>query len=404
MDLYRLRKAQIMLERWKQYKAGHDKIRVGFIMQNETIWNKLRPVFEKMSFNNDFEVVGLLIPGFEGYDLGKFEKKRYKYGSEYEYFHKLYKNVVDVIENEKVIDITKLDLDYVFYQRPYDILLPEELRPKNIIKIAKTMYIPYGCTGALNYEKLQLISKTFFSYIYCYYVDTPHMASVFKNDKYYSKLYRRGLVRYPILGYPVFEACIEKKSVPHDKIRILWTPRWSYDEEIGGSHFFEYYRQLIDFQKYRNDIQLIIRPHPLMLDNFIRAGRIDSEWKENFLAELDSAGILFDINEDIDDTFSEIDILITDFSSVISNYAFTSKPMIYCPSDCNLINDVYEEIISANYVAEDWGTIKEYLNKLINGDDRLKNKRLYIKERWDRFYASSTDRIIESLKLDYKSA
>ena len=246
LDYCRLKKARRKLGRWREYKVKHDKVRIGFIMQNPSIWNKQQALFERIASDTDFEVIGLLVPDFEGSDLDVNEGKRYVYGNEHTYFHGIYKNVVDVIADNKVIDIKGLNLDYVFYQRPYDILLLDELRVKNVIDFARTLYIAYAYTGSLSIEELQLGCKDFYTYLYCYFTESSHVKELFENDKYYCVLYKKGLLHYRYLGYPMFDELLKKTRTFRDdskRIRILWTPRWTYDEKVGGSHFFEYYKE-----------------------------------------------------------------------------------------------------------------------------------------------------------------
>lgn len=401
LDFYRKKNARKKLARWRKCKVKHNKIRVGFIMQYPPIWNKQQALFERMSSNDDFEVIGLLVPDFEGSDVNVNEEKRYVYGNEHTYFHSIYKNVVDVIVDGSVIDIKELNLDYVFYQRPYDILLPAELRTKNVIDYARTLYIAYAYTGALSIEKLQLGCKDFYTYLYCYFTESGHVQELFKNDKYYGELYQEGLLHYHYLGYPMFNELVEKERLLKNKshrIKILWTPRWTYDKNVGGSHFFEYYKELIGFHKDNENVQLIIRPHPLMFKNFISQGLITEKWKEDFFAKLKSLDIAFDTNKDVNDTFSEIDVLITDYSSIIVNYCFGGKPMIYCPSACNVLNTSMAELMNGGYIATNWDEVKSALDEIIMGNDRLKEVREAIKEKLYKEHENAIGKIINQIK------
>lgn len=62
------------------------------------------------------------------------------------FFHDLYpENVIDAVdEHINVLDMRALEFDYVFYQRPYEVLLPQELRAQYISQFTKICYIPYG--------------------------------------------------------------------------------------------------------------------------------------------------------------------------------------------------------------------------------------------------------------------
>lgn len=395
------KRGEYALAHWVNYQNEKDRIRVGFIMQSTTCWNKIKPVFEKMRICSDIEAIGLIVPGLEGYDLKVNEAKRMIYGDEYDFFHELYNhNVIDVVQCGKIINIKRLNLDYVIYQRPYDILLPKQLRAKNVIKFAKTIYIPYGCTGAKVYEDLQLSCKDFFSYIYFYFTGSEHLKNVFIKSPYYGEWAAKKYSHYIFCGYPGFCSCVDGVYEKQKRINVLWTPRWTYDEKVGGSHFFEYFQNLIDFQLEHKEIQLIIRPHPLMLDNFIKEGKITQEWKDKFFCMLEEAGVIYDDNDDVNDTFKKTDVLITDFSSIIANYCFTGRPMIYCPDRCNELNDVYKSIVKGAYRSENWQELKKALELIISGKDDLIEVRKSIKQEWEDNHIHAADNIVEIIKKD----
>ena len=91
-----------------------------------------------MTSDKRFEVWLLIVPQYR-IDLGKLDD----YGSEREYFEAECRNgnVLYAVgdKNSSEIDISRFD--YVFYQRPYDWYLPEELKSNNVAGKAGICYM-----------------------------------------------------------------------------------------------------------------------------------------------------------------------------------------------------------------------------------------------------------------------
>ncbi|MBO4835872.1 MAG: CDP-glycerol glycerophosphotransferase family protein, partial [Lachnospiraceae bacterium] len=175
------------------------------------------------------------------------------------------------------------------------------------------------------------------------------------------------------VGYPAFEtyhALVTKEG----KNRILWTPRWTYEEAYGGSHFFEYIDAFIQFAKDHPDVTLTIRPHPLMFDQLIEQKTMTLEDVEQIKRRCADAGIRFDTNRIVADTFTETDILVTDYSSLIKLFLVMGKPVLYCKTNI-AVNTEFEELMQAMYLSDNWDEIEKTLMDLTSGKDDLKEKR-----------------------------
>ena len=167
---------------------------------------------------------------------------------------------------------------------------------------------------------------------------------------------------------------------PINKIQtITWTPRWSVDPVIGGSNFLNYWSDflnLIENKKFR----FIFRPHPLMFDEMIKKGFIDEEFKNNFLHKLEQHNVLFDIDSPIEEIFKKTDLLITDFSTIISQFFMTNRPIIYCTAGIPLNKD-YLEMMRFSYTANNWQEVLTHIQNIDGkGDAYSKNRINYIKE------------------------
>lgn len=372
------------------------KIRVGFIMQLPGVWDKVQPVFEEMLSDERFVPVGIVVPKYEGYDIGV--RPFGEWGEEWEFFHNLYpENVIDAVdEHINILDMRALEFDYVFYQRPYEVLLPQELRAQYVSQFTKICYIPYGAFGAKVFENFSLANRAFFSCVDLYFAPSEHLGELITAN------YAQTDVQ--MLGYPSFDkffAYVEQHHPIRKNKKILWTPRWSYDSEIGGSHFLEYKDKLIGFKQSHPNIFMMIRPHPLMKGELINKGLISkAEW-DRFQEMLRQNDIVYDKEKTVDAALLDADILLTDFSTIMPMFFMLDKPIIYCPAPNIELNADYARLLPGMYPAESWEDIDVLLKFLSQGMDINKSKRKKIIEELSREHIGAVGRILDCLEKKY---
>ena len=374
MDIYRRYKdKEFYLKKTAQKKVPANRpIKVGFIVQMPEIWDKEYPVYRAMLDNKDFEpylIVEQNMDYFSGFAADG--------------------NAIDAYKDGKLIDIKKLGFDYIFYQRPYNHYLPEEFRTNRVIRYAKTCYVPYAFWPFAG-ESLCGYNTDFYKNLYMGFLETEDCVQIISdrlNSKYNKLMYR---------GNPVFDdiECVKPKSYKN----ILWTPRWTYNEGVGGSHFLEYKDDFVELGK-ANDGKTVLRPHPLAFDNYISKGYMTESEVADFKSKLSDNGIILDPNKMISDTFADTDILITDISSVVIMFFLTGKPIIFCETDEAMV-PAFEKIKEGMYVADNWEQVRTYYEKLKNGEDSLYEKRREIAMEILNDVKDSSDRILEELLKD----
>ena len=242
------------------------KMKVVFIVNQVSCWDKSQPVYDKLSECELVELIILVVPS-------QFESDpRKKCMQTYEYFQRRYPNVhMWHQKNEGATNLENLNPDYVFYPQPYPQAVPMEISPANVIKYSKTVYIPYGLTGTTYWDEVPLQYESFFKSIYFYFTDTKNGLEVFEKTNRYKSEINKGLLNIKFLGYPVLESALKQNK---DQFRlgnefILWTPRWGYGKPQGGSHFLEYKEVILELGKKHINEKIIIRPHPDMANELI---------------------------------------------------------------------------------------------------------------------------------------
>lgn len=349
----------------KHSKASGHIIRIGFIAQVSSSWDKLESVYEAAKQRSDVEAYLFVVPqdNFDTFEIVPDYSDNY--------FTNKYPESIKVLdENGSCIDLDKYNLDYLFYQRPYDYRLPEMIRCKRMVKYVKCCYLPYGFTASDNFNNTNLKSD-FFDNQYFIFMDSPYMKSLFEKKYHFSA--KCGIRKIEYLGYPGLEKYLMMREDVIDNGYVTWTPRWSFDDVHGGSTFLEYKDLFMAFAK-DSKRKVIFRPHPLIHAELIRNNIMtETEWN-TYLEKLREYGVVIDIDSPIDDILANTEILITDFSTIIGSFLMTGRPVIYCENGIKF-NPVYEEMKKYMYISHSWDETMKYYEQLNKGIDTLKDDR-----------------------------
>ena len=365
----------------------NNKIRVGFLVQMPSLWDKQVDIYLEAKKRSDVETFLFVVPEDDWSD--------YHIENDYDnnYFVSQYPEAIKIHDsNGEIIDLKKWELDYLFYPRPYDIHLPEELRSYNTCIYVLCCYVPYGFTASDTFNEGNLYNP-FFKFIYFCFMDSPYMKRLF--DDYYIEYVSRGIKRIEYLGYPTLEKYL-KMGDSNSFNRITWTPRWSYDPKLGGSNFLEYMISFIELER-RHMGKTVFRPHPLMFEELVKKNMLSEEEVHKFLNILRDDDVIVDIDSPIDEVLVETDVLISDFSTILGTFFLTGRPIIYCDKGIPL-NEVYSGMARYMYVANNWEEVEKWYDRVvIQKDDFLKTERLkYISEHYGNEINSSS-RIIDAL-------
>lgn len=291
------RSAEKYLSQLQEHPHHHaGPVKVGFIVQMPEVWDKEKPVFDQMLEDKCFDPIMIIVPAYDFARsiIGNYGKEKQFFIDESKENYILAKK-----ENGSWTDIHPEEFDYIFYQRPYNHYLPKHLRSFTLVKKTKLCYIPYATTEKKE-DDLVTRPKDFFQDLSIFFAEDKETVEKF-DYIYHVAAKIKNLQHFTFEGYPAFETALRANGkCTYDK--VLWTPRWTYDSNIGGSHFFEYLPGIEKFQSAEGGVT--IRPHPLMWENFIKTGRCSAEDMDIIKKRWKKLGIEEDKNGNIEDTFN----------------------------------------------------------------------------------------------------
>lgn len=365
--------------------TSDNKIRVVFICQHVQSWDRFSFVYRIMKDSHLFYPYILCVPG--EIERNGWLVPNVSQNDVYDYFKsKGYENIINSVTiDKKWFDLLTINPDYIFYSRPYSDYLPAQYRPSFLGKNSTICLILYG-TIFMTQTVDVMENYDFFSYVNIFFSEHQDISNItlkrFRLEKWL------GCQKVFTVGFPnsdALEDCknlLIRESKMDGKPTILWTPRWSTDPVIGGSNFFNYKNELISYAESHQNINLMIRPHPGMLKNFLFTGEMSQEEVDDFLFIFDNQkNILFDSDPNYCKQLWQSSILVSDFSSLMLDFLYTGKPIIYCYSSDNFhFLDYMKKVIDASYVVNNTKELIQTINELLQGKDPKKHIRLKIQE------------------------
>ena len=386
----------------KLEKVKERKIKIAFMCQYIPTWNKFEPLYREMEASDDFEPYLVCVPDC----IQDGEMINYPGVNEtYRYFCDMnYANVIDAFLDNNWLDLKELKFDYIFYTRPYNHFMPHVYSTENVKKYARIASLIYGMVTTKDIFEVTM-NTNFYKDVYIYYAETSIAMKMYK--KKFPITTRLGLRKVKFLGYPVFEQIVKDKDktsssweFSKNAFRVIWTPRWTTAKNLGGSNFFVYYKSLIEYAKKNQNVDFLLRPHPLTFGNFIKTGEMTKQEVDDYIKQIDDMpNMSMDKEKEYNGTIWGSDALITDISAFLPEYYITGKPIIFCAS--NMFLEPTEEtkmMLTGCYVSHSEEETYEYLDKLKCGDDPLKD----IREKViDKLFGDSintaTKKIVESV-------
>ena len=307
-----------------------------FVLQYPEMWNSFKSVYEAMLLDDTFSPIVLAVPKQNGVNSSNIS---FQDNNDALVFCK--RNNIKCKNariGNKWINIKKhLHPNYIFVQRPYDECMPSCYSLFKLSKIALLCYIPYGYEFVRGVHLKIEYNYKMLSNLYFEFAESQETKSYVLNLS--KKEFADGIRKVEYLGYPRFDL-IDINFKKQNKIRtFLWLPRWSISDLNDKSHFFDYFDFLLNFFDSYKELQLIIRPHPLMFKNFIEKGVLTKKQVKEYIDRIGkSDNVSLDEEPDYLDSFYKSDALIADFTSLLIEYFLMNKPIIYCGDTQNFNN------------------------------------------------------------------
>ena len=253
---------------------------------------------------------------------------------------------------------------------------------------------------------------------YVYHPDFRYMWRQYVPCEFYRELAtRRGLRKgdnVVCCGSPKSDSifnttgkCSYWKDSSHRRKRFIWAPHWSVLTHGRTSNFDRYYKTFIDYLRHHPDIEIVLKPHPLLkarltdAETKARLSRNNASYEETdclptaeafdaFVSEwrsLPNANYMD--GGDYNELFASSDAMILDSISFMAEYMITEKSMCFCVREpLNELqsrlefNQFGKDLQSAMTIASTWDEISAFIDRIVaEGDDGLIARRRQVIEK-----------------------
>lgn len=364
----------------KSRKLNYGIIKVVFLCQYIPAWSKNKQLYEALKRDDRFETMLLCVPS--GISANQLLDQEDLSNDTYDYFSAHgYKDAVNaLVGKNKWLDLKAWRPDYVICNR-YDRPMPIPYTSAELAKYAKVCLILYSGIALLPIDET-LFDKGFVANTFCFFAESEgKKKEVLRCNSILSKLRLSNAV---CCGIPAVEnACTaehdpcETWDFSNNSFRAIYAPRWTTDPTWGGSSFLKYRDSFFKLADKHPEIAFLVRPHPLMFDNFVNNKLMTAE--EVFVyRDACAARPNFRVDEtkEYHATFWQSSVLICDFSSIIVEYYVTKKPIVYLTYDEKIeFTEMMRAMLSGCYLVHNEEELASTLEDLAAGNDPLEERR-----------------------------
>jgi CDP-Glycerol:Poly(glycerophosphate) glycerophosphotransferase len=343
-------------------------IKVDFYFQWPPGWTNFESVIDAMQANPAFDCRIVVVPylNWKATDLkGDVQRQMLKErGREYIGFE------------DYRLDARQPDV--VFLQNPYDEARPEAFHSDYLSRRGVHIaYIPYALDTGIGEESM----------VYQYNMVCQNLASwIFARSQRHKDEFavqcRAGNRHVHVTGHPKFDYYDQRFQATAARdadgvTTFLWTPHFVLPGERKMYTTFTLYCEAMLRLTERDDVHLIVRPHPLFKQWIGEASpQARRQYQQLLEAAAQRDNLTIDTGPDYAATFARSDALIADAGSFLLEYLPSKKPILYLTHQrCHGLNRTADFIYDAYDVAWQAEDIFRFVDNIVRGHDPMKPRR-----------------------------
>lgn len=338
-----------VLERLR--KQNHFK--VVFYVYDCSKW-KCQSLYELMESMKEFSpLIVVTKNAAENLDNPSYQSKK-EILETFEFFKKKNMNVelgYD-FENNKHIPFKEFAPDIIIYQHPWYVETSQG--PVVCSEFALTAYVPYDI-ATTNLESDY--NLRFHNYVENFFVFNERF-----KEYYTPRMINKG-ENLVVTGSPSLDYFINNPP-KNEKQYVIYAPHWTVNHKntIAYSTFAETGKFMLEYAKKNPEFNWLFKPHPMLKKALIDNGIMSPKEVENYYNSWKEACY----DGDYLKYFNDSQLMITDCSTFLLEYAATQKPLIRLVSqDMPEFNTTTEEVVKTYYNAENIKELETYLDMIL---------------------------------------
>ena len=349
----------------------NEAIRVVFILQHSSIWSAWRSVWLAAEKDPRFSPQIVLSPF-----VHPFSSEVLAYDDIRELL--IAENVP--FTTSQYFDLKVVKPHVVFLQNPYEETRPKHLRVNSLMRSgAKIAYIPYGLEmGGGAWNMTAQFDSELHRVAWRIFARSPRHKNMF------ARHCAAGNDHVAVTGHPKFDAtvvaddalCEDYLLQAGGRKILLWTPHFSVGSPATWSTYKLYSEYIFSEINRRDDVFLLLRPHPMFFKAMIQHGVWDESGEKDFRENIESSKkMTIDEGPDHNISFSVSDALMTDVGSFMLEYLPSGKPLLYLNHPDGLGMNDDGDLVRWLYSASSNDEINEFIDMVSANEDPLKVER-----------------------------
>jgi hypothetical protein len=378
-------------------------IRVVFLSFYFEAWDALADIYRLMLADPRFDPIVISIPRrLTGETTYSGEDKVSEFYDSVAVKHLRFDFEDSALGLEKLRELAP---DYVFLNYPWQRNYQPNYRAEVLSEFTKVCQVPYYSFALVNEPGEDGVAP------YLYTQRSHQLSSlIFTQDAAVVEAYShtsRGNAHVHLTGSPKLDSLVSRAvAKPHNRYTLVWAPHHSYSSHwLNFGTFASMYREMLDFAKGHQDIDIIMRPHPFMFGTLVDRKVIDEQELTDWLSEFNALpNTTINTDGDFASLFLSSDLLLTDGVSFIGEYPMiTGKPAVYLENPGRWkFSPIGEIAVEANWRI---GSFAEFANRFDEirtnglGDYSAAIERL--RQAASPYPGESAARIVEIVATDF---
>ena len=356
-------------------RAPGTPIRVVFFFPHVTQVDHLTPLFERMQRDPRFVPMILCSRSKKLVQADSFEFFSQKYPAADGW--RVVDGGADINQN---VSFYELDADLVFFHTPYSLNSdrPFYLRADFAARHCMVAHVTYG------YPLLTLDAHN--SHVYAgdhvrkcdmVFAESPVCLEPYGRFVGKEKVFVTGYTKADEFRRHLQPGSFETIAAGPKPLDVMWTPHWQLPGDSRGdtetSNFLRYSDVMLRMAA-RSDIQLHVRPHPLLRLRLNATGILPFEEYDAVLEQFRVAGAkVYPADEGVSyvPALMKTAVLVSDFSSLVAEFTITKRPIVFCRTDDVWTNGKWigafgkQLIENCCYVVDDEAGLEARLDELV---------------------------------------
>ena len=368
---------ETLLREWKGKLSEevHYQVRAVFFAELGEKWDAMESVYAYMRDDPRFDPVVVLTPVFRIVKQADGTTKQ-------DVIYKDYLTQLGIpFLGYDDYDIEKDCPELAFTSQPYESCTLPQFWAENIAKYTRLVYLPYFLPNYITKMHIESLCRLPI-YNYAWFVPGNNE----KHQAYYKKHSRHNGANMLLTGLPKADPMVmlkdRKIKLPtkwkklSGKKVFLWNS-W-YDATASSQCYFD---TIIEYFRTHEDCALIWRPHP-MTDTVTKLYHPEkyNQYLERIKKVDSMPNAVMDREVSCEAAFYYSDAQISDFSSLMSQYLFLDKPLLWVKN--HRFEMTGEELIDSVWMEKTWDAqgIVDFLERTRRGEDRNSQLREQVKQ------------------------